>query len=410
MGYFNINIDNDITYLLKEIGHNVKVNNIPTSAIVNNASMERTFDDKKIITHEQLRRGYYINYNDLYFLLLNEVNDKRYLSYYKGVMRRCNFDIKFIIGDKLYQFPSIIEGDKFFISDNSLLPLSADTLQATLPLTDVTKQLQELNCFLKWGKKWEIQGIDYTKEGLAILHCKITNTSHLDDKENEIANRYEQVGSEKVDKLNGNITPILPFDESTKPLPNIVSVATFDNIQVDFGTLIDDIVLPSTVAATLDNDTVVDLVVTWDTSSYDAEVTAIYTFGGTLELVEGITNTNNVMASIKVVVGEAPPEPEPEVARYEITPILQYQDDTPYEIYFNSWQKYTIKKFVDDVEVSGNFIFTLSDTKATLSEVTNNSCKISVGSVIGKYVVNLIVNDTDTNEIAIEQTINIVGR
>lgn len=112
-----------------------------------------------------------------------------------------------------------------------------------------------------------------------------------------------------------------------------------------------------------------------------------------------------------------PVEPEPETpqepiagVRYEITPILQYQDDVPYEIYFNSWQKYTVKKFVDDVEVGGNFTFTLSDTKATISDVTNNSCKINVGSITGKHVVNLIVTDTDTSEIPIEKTIYIIGR
>ena len=397
---------------LERYGYNVKVNSTADARVMFKEYEEgsSTTDYKyMLVANGLINQGDIITLFDEQWFVLGKnvsIND----VYTKFVIRRCNFDIKFIIGDKLYQFPSIIEGDKFFIGGDNILPLSADTLQATLPLTDVTKQLQELNCFIKWGKKWEIQGVDYTKEGLAILHCKVTGTSHLDDKENEIANRYEQVGSEKVDKLNGNITPILPFDESTKPLPNIVNVATFDNIQVDFGTLIDDIVLPSTVAATLNDDTVVDLVVTWDTSSYDGEVTAIYTFGGTIELVEGITNTNNIVANIKIVVGEAPPEPEPEVARYEITPILQYQDDTPYEIWYNSWQKYEIKKFVDDVEVNGNFTFTLSDTKATISEVTNNSCKVSVGSVFGNHTVKLIVTDTDTNEVAIERTINIMGR
>ncbi|MBU5311062.1 Ig-like domain-containing protein [Tissierella carlieri] len=397
---------------LDKYGYDIKVNTTVDVRVMFKEYEEgsSTTDYKyMLVANGLINQGDIITLFDEQWFVLGKnvsIND----VYTKFVIRRCNFDIKFILGDKLYQFPSIIEGDKFFIGGDNILPLSADTLQATLPLTDVTKQLQELNCFIKWGKKWEIQGVDYTKENLAILHCKVTGTSHLDDKENEIADRYEQVGSEKVDKLNGNITPILPFEESTKPLPNIVSVATFDNIQVDYGTLIDDIVLPSTVAATLNDDTVVDLVVTWDTSSYDGEVTAIYTFGGTLELVEGVTNTNNVMASIKVVVGEAPPEPEPEVTRYEITPILQYQDDTPYEIWYNSWQKYSIKKFIDDAEVVGNFTFELSSTKANISEITNNSCKVSVASIVGKYVANLIVTDTDTNVIVIEKEINIKGK
>ena len=99
MSYFDTNLDNDMTYLLTEIGHNVKINNIASKAIINNASMERTYDDKKIITHDELKRGYYVNYNDLFFIILSEINDKRFLSYFKGIMRRCNFDIKLIIND-----------------------------------------------------------------------------------------------------------------------------------------------------------------------------------------------------------------------------------------------------------------------------------------------------------------------
>lgn len=218
MGYFNINLDNDITYMLQEIGHNCRINNVVAKAIINNSSMERTFDDKKIITNTELGRGNYIEYNNLFFILLNEVNDKRYLSYYKGIMRRCNFDIKFIVQDKLYIFPSIIEGDKFFISESKIIDISADTLSVTLPSTTTTKQLSKLDCFIKFGEKWEIQGVDYTSDGLIVLHCKITNTSDLDDLENEIAKRWVTIaGGGKEDRLKGNVTPIQPFDTPIEP-------------------------------------------------------------------------------------------------------------------------------------------------------------------------------------------------
>jgi hypothetical protein len=63
--YFDIPIYDDVMYLLQEIGHNCKVNNIPAKAIVNNTDNE--YDDKRIITNEELQRGYYINYNDSLF-------------------------------------------------------------------------------------------------------------------------------------------------------------------------------------------------------------------------------------------------------------------------------------------------------------------------------------------------------
>lgn len=212
MSYFNINIDNDITYLLEEIGHNVLVNNEDATAIINNSDSEH--DDKEIITNSELKRGYYINYNDLNFILLNEVNDKRYKSYYKGIMRNCNFDVKFIIQDKLYLFYSFIESDKFALNSSQMITLSADTITVTLPSTEITKKLAINMRFVSMGRAWEINGIDKTKLGLISLICKISLTDPLnDDVENEIANRYIS----GLDRLKGNITPILPFAEGVEP-------------------------------------------------------------------------------------------------------------------------------------------------------------------------------------------------
>lgn len=218
MSYFDISIDNDITYLLTGIGKKVKVNNISAKAIINNTTQERNFDDKRIITHEELRRGMYIEYNNLWFLVLNEINDKRYDTYYKGIMRRCNEDIKFIEGNKLYLFPSIIQGDKFYIQESNIINISADTISVTIPDTEITRQLKIEDRFIKWGMAWKVEGIDYTKNGLIILHCKKDRLAEMnDDIQNEIANRFtEGVDGKKVDRLGGNINPIYPFDDDVE--------------------------------------------------------------------------------------------------------------------------------------------------------------------------------------------------
>lgn len=330
MGYFNTNIDNDITYLLQEIGHNCKVNNIPAKAIVNNASMERTFDDKKIITHEELKRGYYAEYNNLFFIILNEVNDKRYNTYYKGVMRRCNFDLKFIINDKLYLFPIIAEGDKFFITGDSKISLATDTISVTVPLTATTRQIKREDNFIKWGQKWEVQGLDYTKDGLIVLTCKANVISDVtDDLENEIADRWVQIDGDKVDRLNGNITPILPFDED----------------------------------------------------------------GGGEDPIEP----------------EDPEEPEEEGITYTVTSIDDYDKTDVTEIWANDWAKYTIHKFIDGVEVSGTFTFEIDSTNLATIAVSENTATITAKDVRVGGNVKLTVTDIETDEIAIEQIIKIVG-
>lgn len=209
MSYFKTTLDNDIAYLLSQIGHNCHVGNIPIKAIVNNLDRVDNYDDKRIITHEPISRGDYIQYADKYFLVVDNVNDKRYNTYYKATMRLCNHDFKIIIGNKLYLFYSAIDGNKFTISEGKLINMSADSITVTIPATSITSQIMPQMAFIKWGSKWEVQGIDYTQAGLITLHCskQIIDKSN-DDVDNEIAGRWDDNNN---DLLNGNINPIPPI-------------------------------------------------------------------------------------------------------------------------------------------------------------------------------------------------------
>ena len=406
MNMFNINLDNDIDYLIKEIGHNIKINNIDSKAIINNVGNET--DDKKIITKSELKRGYYVNYNDLYFLVLDEINDKRYNTYNKATIRSCNFNIKFIINDKLYLFPSIVDGDKFFIQDNNIMPMSADAITVTLPVTSITKQIKVQDCFLKWGQKWEVQGINQTKNGLIILNCKTTSTSHLDDKENEIADRWIENGETQVDRLNGNITPIYPFTdvppvEPEEPVENldIINFQTFEDIEVNVGTTVENITLPVEITVTLKDSTTRQLPVTWDTSTYVADVVGTYTFTGTIKGIKGIITT------INVIVTDASAEPS---ATYTIIGQPQYSNDPDDKIYSGDWCKYTIHKFIDGTEVEGKFTFAIDNDKlATITNSTDNTVTITAKDVVKGGDIKLTVTDTEINEIAIEKVIKIIG-
>ena len=214
MDIFNINLNNDIDFIIQETGEDIKINNKLTKAIIQNTKQERIYDDKRIITNSKIARGDYVEYNDLFFIVLPEVNCKKYNSYYKSIIRRCNFTIKFIINNKLYLFYSIIEGDKFSIEQEDVFSLSADNITVTLPYTEITRQIKKQDAFIKWGQKWNIEGIDYTKDGLIVLHGKQTLINNsTDDIENEIANRYK----DSNDILNGNIDPIYPFDVEDEP-------------------------------------------------------------------------------------------------------------------------------------------------------------------------------------------------
>ena len=95
-----------------------------------------------------------------------------------------------------------------------------------------------------------------------------------------------------------------------EPVPEIdkeiESVEIIADISVPYGTELEDVELPSNVKVILDDDTVVFLNVYWDdeTSGYDGNTAGIYEFEGEIKLTDGIANTANHMAKVKVIVEE----------------------------------------------------------------------------------------------------------
>ncbi|MGJ0846631.1 hypothetical protein ACR77J_08075 [Tissierella praeacuta] len=309
-------------------GKNILVDDKPEKGLVRyHTNPINEFKENRKITlwhQSKLKRGSYVKTieDGRVFLTISEVNQNDIVKY--ALIRECNHNLKFIdLDNNLIVRPCIVSAKTLYttgIKDEKVIEIPNGMVGIQLPYDEDTKKLDRQQAFVFNKAKYEITFYNEVEfDGLIVLICTEIGTSHLDDKVNEIADRWVQVGSEKIDRL--------PWLDNQQPPEE----------------------------------------------------------------------------------PETPTEPIAGI-RYEITPILQYQDDTPYEIWHNSWQKYTIKKFVDDVEVNGNFTFTLSDTKATISEITNNLCKVSVWSVIGKHIINLIVTDTDANKVAIEKSINIIGK
>ncbi|MSU01412.1 hypothetical protein [Tissierella pigra] len=233
-----------------------------------------------------------------------------------------------------------------------------------------------------------------------------------------IENRKENQYNYRARIRQADFTIKIVIDGKVEIFPSIIEGQTFDIIENKIIDVSSDKIIVTLKASDISNKIIktmrfIKLGDAWKVVGVDKTKLGLIILFCDSDSTSHLDDIENEIANADLIKDnpvEPEPEPEPTVARYEVTPILQYQDDTPYQIYFNSWQKYTIKKFVDDVEVNGNFTFELSSTKATLSEATNNSCKVSVASIVGKYVANLIVTDADTNEIAIEKSINIMGR
>lgn len=92
--------------------------------------------------------------------------------------------------------------------------------------------------------------------------------------------------------------------------PMITEVSELETIYVEYGTVLEDVALPSTVDVTIINGETMELDIDWDGGdpTYDANTSGTYRFTGTLKT--NINNPENLVTTIKVVVAEEIKDPE----------------------------------------------------------------------------------------------------
>jgi hypothetical protein len=96
---------------------------------------------------------------------------------------------------------------------------------------------------------------------------------------------------------------------------NVVGITPFADIAILTGTAIEDAALPNSVEIELSNGTKQMMEVKWDkgTPVYDCGTAQVYNFIGILCLPDGINNSNNIMAGIRIIVEEPEVVGEPEL-------------------------------------------------------------------------------------------------
>lgn len=94
------------------------------------------------------------------------------------------------------------------------------------------------------------------------------------------------------------------FDEIIADPTTVTSLNNPSTFTKSFGTLKNDIGLPTSIIANLSNGSTETLAVTWNnaTPTYNGSLAGTYTFEGTLSLISGITNPSNIKASATVII------------------------------------------------------------------------------------------------------------
>lgn len=206
MNIFNFP-SNDYLYLLSMAGDDIYINNgtIPKKALINNLPVNRQADIRTIAIKEEIKRGDLVNWDNEYWLIISEIGHKRY-SYYKGIIQRCNYNIKFNFEGTIKQFPAIVDSRVFDVETNQYLSIPAGKIVVTMQSNVDSENINIGQRFIKMKQAWKVAGIDRTKNGLLMLYCDLDTITASDDVVNEVANARDYIYTLEI--TNGETSSI----------------------------------------------------------------------------------------------------------------------------------------------------------------------------------------------------------
>lgn len=115
------------------------------------------------------------------------------------------------------------------------------------------------------------------------------------------------VGSTEIESGQASEAATLTVNAATHNEIRVTAVDVLQDISVANGTDISNLNLPETVDVTLSDSSTTSAAVTWNDGNpeYEGETARTYAFTGTLKLPNGVTNTNDLKASVNVIVKAA---------------------------------------------------------------------------------------------------------
>jgi|GEM_PF-594819 len=218
------NTDN-FEFLLTQIGSDVTINEAatPTRAIVTNSKAEAYHDDRKISTLSPLQRGDIVVFNGVKYMVISEINDKRY-NKRKGVIRRLTHRIIINSSCRFCAIDCYITTQNFGISGGQVLSAAEGDIQVYLSQHNVQSEPKLDDRFIVDGQAFKIAGIDsFSMPGVVVLSCeKDSINPATDDLENNIAGgkgcSVEVTNTEPVTVTLGNTLQLTWTSTSNAPV------------------------------------------------------------------------------------------------------------------------------------------------------------------------------------------------
>jgi hypothetical protein len=181
-------IGNDIAFIVNQYGKDVIINSTPTKAMISYQKESVDHSDLKLITLIPLHTGDVVEYQGNKYLVVSEISNKKYDSYWVGIIRKCNVQAQYktiekvLIGtdpigrpiyreiETLHDLPAIADNlNRTYNVDYGAINVIDNKIMLIIPDIEEYANIKENAQLVVEGKNYTVILEDLTRKGLKIL-------------------------------------------------------------------------------------------------------------------------------------------------------------------------------------------------------------------------------------------------
>lgn len=202
--FFNMNESYD--FMLQQFGESIEINDINRTAIIHRNNY-RNIEELKILCRDKIERGNIVKYNNNTYITIDDTRNIRYNAYYRAIVQRCNYNVNFAINNTVFPQYAIITNQTTGVN-GEIITVPANQILVVVQDNNFTNSIKVDDVFIKFKHRWQINGVDYTKNGILTIYANQVANHEKDDLINEIpegAGVYNPIIVATPNPLNVNI-------------------------------------------------------------------------------------------------------------------------------------------------------------------------------------------------------------
>ena len=371
-------LEYQFTNTLKNYGYDVIVNGLDQVRILLKEYEEGTSITEykyMLFRNGLIKQGDIITIFDDNWIVLHEdisIND----VYTKVIIRRLKFSINFNFMGDVQSIPSAIDEGTYRLDEGQYLTLPEGRIILHMQENDVSKQIANTQRFLIMGNSWKVVQKTNTEHGIYKIYADIDIFNENDDRENEIADRWQYETKDNFTiAINNVVDSALPLDSTLQLDVTVTNNGEVVTVPLTYTS-------SNTSVLTVDNTGLVSCVGV-GTANIRVAVTKDVTVFDTITLsVEEVIEDNFTIE----IIGEG-------------------------TIQMSTSKDYVANILNNGVLIEGkSVVWTVSDSRLKLSNITGTSCTVTAD--VGDYsygTYTLTATLSDDENIFVEKTIEVTA-